>query len=426
MLHGDSTYTARQTKVVIPKELMVAKQAHELFSFIAGHIKTFLETYHKEQLLASQPILNLGFCFSFPAYQTSINSGVLLRWTKGFDIPEAVGTDVCQLLQHELDRLQLPVRVSALVNDAAGTIMTRAYSLPVSKTRTSIGAIFGTGTNGVYLEQISKITKDIGAYDPSTGEMFLSIEWGSFDNELSVLSNTKYDVEVNSASVNRDNQMFEKRVSGMFLGELLRVAVLEMHNDPEVALLPGIDQEGHPSPLYTRWAVDASILSVAESDDSPELNTLRSKIQESFGIPASAISLVDVQAVKKVAHAIGRRAARLAGMAIGAVVLQSGKLQYIDPIVLPAVDIDGSHSNHGNDDGGEEEIVDEARMVDVGVDGSVIELYPQFEQYMREALRVIEGIGVSGERRIRIGIAKDGSSIGAAIIASLAAEQLNQ
>ena len=142
--------------------------------------------------------------------------------------------------------------------------MTRAYSLPASDTRTSIGAIFGTGTNGVYLERISKITKDMGEHDPSTGEMFLSIEWGSFDNKLSVLSNTKYDVEVNSASFNRGNQMFEKRVSGMFLGELLRLAVLEMHNDPEVALFPGIDQEGHSSSLYTRWAVDASILSVAE------------------------------------------------------------------------------------------------------------------------------------------------------------------
>ena len=113
-------------------------------------------------------------------------------------------------------------------------------------------------------------------------------------------------------------------------------------------------------------------------------------------------------------------------MAIGAVVLQSGKLQHVDPMVLPAVDVDGNRSNHDYDNGGEEKNVHEARMVDVGVDGSVIELYPRFEQYMREALRVIEGIGVSGERKIRIGIAKDGSSIGAAIIALLAAEQSNQ
>lgn len=59
-------------------------------------------------------------------------------------------------------------------------------------------------------------------------------------------------------------------------------------------------------------------------------------------------------------------------------------------------------------------------MVDIGVDGSVIEHYPGFESRMRGVLRSIDGIGVEGERRIRIGIAKDGSSVGAAIIALLA------
>lgn len=154
---------------------------------------------------------------------------------------------------------------------------------------------------------------------------------------------------------------------------------------------------------------------MAEADDSNELNLLRSKIHESLGIPITDLSHADVQAVKTVAHAIGKRAARLAGMAIGAVVLQSGRLEHIDPAVLP-LDARGNVIT---------EVTDEAKIIDVGVDGSVIELYPRFEQYLREALKVIEGIGPSGEKRIRIGLAKDGSSIGTAIVALLAAEQLN-
>jgi len=39
---------------------------------------------------------------------------------------------------------------------------------------------------------------------------------------------------------------------------------------------------------------------------------------------------------------------------------------------------------------------------------------------MREALREIEGVGEHGEKRIRIGIAKDGSGVGAALIALVA------
>ena len=61
-------------------------------------------------------------------------------------------------------------------------------------------------------------------------------------------------------------------------------------------------------------------------------------------------------------------------------------------------------------------------IIDIGVDGSLVEFYPGFEEYIREALRDIPEIGEQGERRIRIGIAKDGSGVGAALIALVAAK----
>ncbi|MCJ1353733.1 MAG: glucokinase [Icmadophila ericetorum] len=421
---------------------MVASAA-ELFSFITSHIEAFLKTHHSDCFNPSETKrpFSLGLVFSYPVYQNAINQGILLRWTKGFDIPDVVGQDVCKLLQNELDLRNLPVRVTALVNDAAGTIMSRAYSLPLSKTRTSIGAIFGTGTNGVYLEKLSKITKPLdGHYDTSTGEMFISVEWGSFNNHLSVLPNTPYDAELNAVSVNPGNQMFEKRVSGMFLGELLRTITLEMHMDPNFKLFQVLDShtalaDEERLAFFTRWAVDSSLLSAAEADSSDGLKTLREKIAESFGLPIAVISLEDAQVVKIIANAIGRRAARLAGMAIGAVVLQSGRLN--DPVTpLTAgtetkqwLSIDKSLSRNAPTPTPEEgdgygDDFREFEIVDVGVDGSLIEFYPGFEAYMREALRAIAGIGTAGEKRVRIGIAKDGSSVGAAIIALLAGEQL--
>lgn len=159
---------------------MVAHESTELFGFIADQVERLLRTHYPDCVNESEnvKIFSLGLTFSFPVYQNAINSGILLRWTKGFDIPSVVGQDVCKLLQHQIDIRKLPVKVTALVNDAAGTIMCRAYSLPADQTRTSIGAIFGTGTNGVYLEKLSKITKALdGRFDPSTGEMFISIEW---------------------------------------------------------------------------------------------------------------------------------------------------------------------------------------------------------------------------------------------------------
>lgn len=410
-LKGDSTYESQQMVCIIPKNLTVAAKAKDLFSFIAAEIKGFLEDHHPGKLRSSQK-LSLGFCFSFPVQQTSVNSGVLMHWVKGFDIPDAVDKDVCQLLQEELNDHGVPVKITAIVNDTLGTLMTRAYTLPVDKTRTCVGAIFSTGTNGAYLEQLSNIKKNIGEHDSSTGEMFLNTEWGSFDQALSVLSNTEYDQEIAEYGADKNTQIFEKRMSGPFLGELLRRSVEKMYDDPKLGLFPNYKRNDKNLALRNRWSVESSMLTIAEGSDT---KALTKKIEEIFGFPSWAITLQDARAVQMVARAIGRRAARLAGMAIGAVILQSGKLLYNDPLVQPVVrSLEGRRMS---------EVDREARVVDVAVDGNVFEMYPRFEVYMRDALRAIDGIGIAGEKRIRIGLAKNGSSIGTAIIALLASQQ---
>jgi len=232
---------------------MVAKTAKELFSFMAKQIESFLMEHHEEHFekhirrraTVSTPegwrdehVFRLGFTFSFPIHQIGINRGTLMRWTKGFDIADAIGQDVCVLLQREIDLLKLPVKVAALVNDTVGTLMARSYTSP-GKTSTLLGAIFGTGTNGAYVEKLSAITKPLeGDYDNTTGEMVVNTEWGSFDNGLKILPNTPYDAQLDRDSVNPGVQMFEKRISGMFLGEILRIALVSMVQNTSVSLFP--------------------------------------------------------------------------------------------------------------------------------------------------------------------------------------------
>lgn len=333
-----------------------------------------------------------------------------MRWTKGYDIDEALGQDVCALLQKQIDARRLPVRVAALVNDTVGTLMARSYTSP-DTTKTLIGAIFGTGTNGAYVEQLPKVKKmaqidaeEGGAnYDKSTGLMIINTEWGSFDNDLSVLPNTLYDIDLDKESVNPGIQMFEKRVSGMFLGEVLRRALLAMytHKDPAIAFFKDASSADSDttstttiadhSPLYKQWGIDTSFLSIVEEDSSEQLRITKQTLEKELRVEAA--STEDCQAVKMLVHAIGKRAARLSAVAVGGVILSTKKLQ-------------------------------EDEVVDVGVDGSLVEYYPGFEEYMREAFREIEGIGAD-EKRIRIGLAKDGSGLGAALIALVAANQQN-
>ncbi|KAH7398827.1 hypothetical protein DE146DRAFT_505818 [Phaeosphaeria sp. MPI-PUGE-AT-0046c] len=437
-LHGNTTFSLTQSKVAIPRELMVAKTSKELFSFLAKQIELFLKAHHEEHYFSTlkrreggaaatseQEIFNLGFTFSFPVNQIGINKGMLMRWTKGFDIQDAVGKDVCALLQTEIDELHLPVKVAALVNDTVGTLMARSYTSP-GKTGTLLGAIFGTGTNGAYVEKLDKVTKltkdkNAGDYDKSTGEMIVNTEWGSFDNSLRTLPNTPYDVELDKKSVNPGIQMFEKRVSGMFLGELLRLALVKLLQDPNVPLFADDNSSSNDvhsttqihdnSPIWKQWGIDTSFLSVCAGDSSPGLRMLRQTLDKEYDI--SAVSAEDAEAVREIAGAIGRRAARLSAVAIAAIVINTGRLSKSTGTAT-------TEQKAGVDPArGQVELADE-EMIDVGVDGSLVEFYPNFEEHIRDAMRGVPEIGEQGEKRIRIGIAKDGSGVGAALIALVA------
>ncbi|KAK6398999.1 hypothetical protein LTR65_000556 [Meristemomyces frigidus] len=437
-LHGNSTFSLTQSKVKIPHDIMTAKTSHELFSFLAKQIEAFLKTHHEEHYTShvekrrrqsymgkayheELEVFSLGFTFSFPVQQSGINKGTLIRWTKGFDIQETIGKDVCALLQKEIDALHLPVRVAALVNDTVGTLMARSYTSP-GKTGTLLGAIFGTGTNGAYVEKLSRITKlskmaskDAGDVDDSTGEMIVNTEWGSFDNHLSVLPVTPYDRSLDAESNNPGIQMFEKRVSGMFLGEILRRAIMDLVRDQSVPLFSDEHSNQNDvhsttnihddSSLYKQWGLDTSFLSIASGDNSVGLKATRQTLDNEYGV--SAASAEDAEAVRLIASAIGKRAARLSAVAIAAVVISTGKLGAPKDIATTT-----THAGDAE--------INEDDIVDIGVDGSLVEFYPNFEEYIREALREVPEIGVRGERRIRIGIAKDGSGVGAALIALVA------
>jgi hexokinase len=62
----------------------------ELFDFIASALSKFVDTEGDDFHLPEGRQRELGFTFSFPVSQTSISSGTLIKWTKGFSINDAV------------------------------------------------------------------------------------------------------------------------------------------------------------------------------------------------------------------------------------------------------------------------------------------------------------------------------------------------
>lgn len=323
-----------------------------LFTYIAQSVKTFLAT--ESQTGQPNEELLLGFTFSFPVEQTAIDQGRLIKWTKGFDAEDAVGQEIVGLLQSCLNELGVKVRVNALVNDTVGALLAHGYQ---SKGPALLGAIFGTGTNGAYVERHSNISK-LHVEDPlqpKPTSMIINTEWGGFDDERNVLPITKYDNIVDREAIRPRHHAFEKMISGMYLGEISRHVILSL-----------IDQlllfKGHSSRLLnTQYAFDTAYMSAImadEKDAASNESATRKVLVATMGLLDEHVDAEDIKAVRRVCNAVGRRAARLSAVAVASIVQHHQR------------------QPKGADQSAEGKA--EEDMMDIGVDGSVVEFLPNF------------------------------------------------
>ncbi|XP_023791609.1 hexokinase-3 isoform X5 [Cyanistes caeruleus] len=231
---------------VIPVAIMQGT-GNELFDHIIDCIMDFQT---KQNLVTER--LPLGFTFSFPCQQVGLDKALLLTWTKGFSASGCVGQDVVQLLRDAAQRKQhLGMKVVALVNDTVGTMMACGYDDP----KCEIGLIVGTGTNACYMEEM----KNVGTVEGDQGRMCINMEWGAFgDNGCLDHIFTHFDRVVDETTINPGKQRFEKLISGMYLGEIVRQILLVM---TEKQLL----FQGKPSPkLQTKDIFQTKFLSTIE------------------------------------------------------------------------------------------------------------------------------------------------------------------
>jgi len=118
-LKGNHELESHQKAFKVSEQLQHA-EITQLMDFIAVSIKEFINSQHINAKIVehstNSDTLELGFTFSFPVAQTAIDAGKLLRWTKGFNCPGAVGNDIVQLLQAALDRNSVNVHVGMMLH----------------------------------------------------------------------------------------------------------------------------------------------------------------------------------------------------------------------------------------------------------------------------------------------------------------------
>lgn len=376
-LGGNRDFDTTQSKFALPETMRTAT-SEELWDFIAESLKKFVDEEFPEGVKEPLP---LGFTFSYPASQSSINTGVLQRWTKGFDIAGVEGHDVVPMLQHAIKKVGVPIDVVALINDTTGTLVASMYT----DAETKMGLIYGTGCNGAYYDEVASIPKLEGHMPsdiPGNSPMAINCEYGAFDNELVVLPRNKYDIIVDKESPRPGQQAYEKMISGYYLGEVLRLILIDLTKEKKL-----IFKDQDLSKLEKEFILDTSIPSRIEEDPFENLSDTQELFQSVLGIQTTP---AERKIIRRLAELIGERSARLFVCGIAAICKKRGY-----------------------------------KSAHCATDGSVYNKYPGVKERTAKALRDIFDWETE-EDLITIVHAEDGSGVGAAIIAALTQKRLKQ
>ena len=157
----------------------------------------------------------IGYCFSYPTESVPGGDAKLLRWTKGVDIKEMIGEFIGKpLLDYLNERNKIKFTDIKVLNDTVASLFA---GLTDNSYDAYIGLIVGTGTNMatfIPAEKIKKLNPELGI----KGLIPVNLESGNFHPPfLTAVDNT---VDVISGSSGK--QRFEKAVSGMYLGDILK------------------------------------------------------------------------------------------------------------------------------------------------------------------------------------------------------------
>nr|CAG8453733.1 5046_t:CDS:2 [Entrophospora candida] len=290
------------------------------------------------------------------------------------------GHNIVELLQAafvrkvQLKNMNVKVNVTAIANDTVGTLVANAYS----DQNTIISVVLGTGTNAACICTTSSITK---AKFPSNAPdcMIMNTEWNLMGVEF--LPFIKYDRILDLQSPFPKHKSFEKMVSGFYLGELVRLTIVDFVKTYNLfgGFLPG----GMEIPY------SFSILQMTEIERSSDAREILKVLLKGFKFPdQKKPTKKDMRIISEIVKIYSTRSAKLSAAAIGSLI----KFQCPD---FPLVE----------------------RDVIVAIDGSMYHKYHKYSSRMSEYLRDIQHI--AEDKRTKLSDIEYGGFIGIAIIAMM-------
>ncbi|KAI8972300.1 hypothetical protein BDB01DRAFT_839494 [Pilobolus umbonatus] len=371
-LKGQGKTEVRELKKSPSPELKTG-EGEVFFDWIADAVQEIIareSLLFNEQQRNGKETISLGVCWSFPVDQTGVASGTVLRMGKGFILKNVEGKDLAELFHAAFRRKNLNVVVTAIVNDTVGTLVAHAYTNPKCR----IALIFATGINAAYPEKVRNITKlDDREKYASDAKMLINTEIDIFGSEK-YLPLTKFDLQLDKSHSQPKFQLYEKMVSGAYMGELTRLIAMDYIH--EGSLFEGKVPKGFDQ----AWCFPTANMSTLENNDHEGI----SHIFNHFSVTPTS---EDIELLTRICRNVSTRAASLVSVAIISLIEQ-------------------------------QQLWNRQEHIIIGINGSTFQYYPHMDSRIRNVLNEWYGTDTTG--RIDLEVASEGGSVGGALIAMLA------
>lgn len=186
-------------------------------------IEEFFDTVADQLLPIIDKSRKIGVCFSYAAKVLPNKDAEIIALSKQVVINNSKGALVCKGIAEALKRKGVTEEKSfVLINDTVAAMLGAQAECDRDKYCEFVGFILGTGTNIAYSEDCSAITKstDIAQME---GSMIINMESGFFDK----VPRNAIDLEIDSETTNPGASVAEKLISGAYMGEVCRRAIID-------------------------------------------------------------------------------------------------------------------------------------------------------------------------------------------------------
>jgi hexokinase len=281
-------------------------------------------------------------------------------------------------------RQNLPVHIEAIVNDSAATLLSRAYEDPLTR----FAVILGTGFNiAVHLPITALASTKYKGYPQNwldeASHVIVNTEISTFGKH--VFPTTRWDETLNEAHVRPDFQPFEHMISGRYLGEIVRLIIVE------AVRTAGLFSGELPEKLSEPYALDTGTIATIELDTTKDFTEAIRLFQSRHAL-SKPPTYSDILFIRQVAQLVSHRAAAFLATGIHAL----WNLRITSEKLTPAT----------------------AGRMGIGCNGSVIEKYPLFRELCQSHLDELTTASGAGTRSISLEIAVESAIFGAAVSVS--------